>query len=157
MVRKFLKKLKSYLKIGLSPHKIALAASLGIFIGLSPLLGLTTIICATLAFVFRLNMGIIQAANYLVYPLQLILMFPFMLTGTRLFDPKQLVDPAMIKEFGALPFWEVLGMLGNWYLYGTLIWLITALPVAFLIYRILLRILNRHQEKKEKQKIVRDI
>ena len=83
--RKFSNLLKNMFAQGVSPRKLALTISLGIFIGTVPVLWGSTLLCAVLAVLFRLNHPSIQAANYLVYPLQLALIVPFYRVGARIF------------------------------------------------------------------------
>ncbi len=49
------KVLKNLLSLDDSPHKIALSFALGVYISISPFLGLHTILAIVLSFVFRLN------------------------------------------------------------------------------------------------------
>ncbi len=58
---------------------IVVGASVGVF----PLIGTTMTICGILGTLFRLNPVTIQLANYLVYPLQILLIFPFLKTGSK--------------------------------------------------------------------------
>lgn len=83
--RKYRNLIKNIFVQGVSPRKLALTISLGIFIGTVPLLWGSTLICAVLAVAFRLNQLSIQAANYLVYPLQIALIVPFYRMGARIF------------------------------------------------------------------------
>jgi uncharacterized protein (DUF2062 family) len=70
---------------GITPEQIALSLAFGIVLGIFPVLGSTTILCAAAAFVFGLNLPAIQLVNYLIYPLQLFLLLPFMRMGEKLF------------------------------------------------------------------------
>ncbi|MFN3405515.1 MAG: DUF2062 domain-containing protein [Cytophagaceae bacterium] len=79
-------KLVGYLKMGLSDEKIALSIALGSVISVFPIIGTTTIICAGIALILRLNQGLIQLANYVVYPMQLILIIPFFKMGAGIFS-----------------------------------------------------------------------
>ena len=51
----FKDKFKSILKVKESPHRIALAFALGVFVGISPFLGIHYIAALLLAWLFRLN------------------------------------------------------------------------------------------------------
>ena len=62
---------------GITPEKIALSVALGITLGVTPVLGSTSILCFLAAVVFRLNAPAIQLVNYFVYPLQFALLIPF--------------------------------------------------------------------------------
>ena len=73
------------LRQGITPEKIALSLAIGICLGVFPVIGSTTILCTLAAIVFRLNLPAIQLVNYLVYPLQLALLIPFIRFGEVLF------------------------------------------------------------------------
>jgi len=85
MRRKLNDLIKNIFVQGVSPRKLALTISLGIFVGTVPVLWGSTLICAVLAVLFRLNHPGIQAANYLAYPLQLALIVPFYRMGAGIF------------------------------------------------------------------------
>ena len=70
---------------GISPRRLALTLALGFAIGCIPVVGIPTLLCAVLALALRLNLPAIQAANYLVMPLQLVLIVPFVRLGGWLF------------------------------------------------------------------------
>jgi len=82
--RKVLDPLKAQLLQGVSPGKLALALALGVVVGVFPVLGSTTALCALAAVALRLNQPAIQVANYLAYPLQLLLFIPFFQAGAAL-------------------------------------------------------------------------
>ena len=73
------------LRQGITPEKIALSLAIGICVGVFPIIGTTTALCALAAIVFRLNLPAIQLVNYLVYPLQLALIVPFIRLGEAVF------------------------------------------------------------------------
>lgn len=83
--RRVLRPLQSQLTQGVSPSRLALALALGLVVGIMPMLGVTTALCALLAIGLRLNQPAIQLANYVAYPLQLLLFIPFFQAGARLF------------------------------------------------------------------------
>lgn len=83
--RKFALPIIDLLRQGITPEKIALSLAFGIGLGVFPVLGSTTILCALAAVLFRLNLPAIQLVNYFVYPLQLALLIPFMRFGEKLF------------------------------------------------------------------------
>ncbi len=70
---------------GITPEKIALSMAFGIVLGIFPVLGSTTVLCAVAALVFGLNLPAIQLVNYLIYPMQLFLLVPFVRMGEKLF------------------------------------------------------------------------
>jgi uncharacterized protein (DUF2062 family) len=94
---------------GLSPDKIALTIGVGLAIAVIPVIGVTTILSILAAWAFRLNHPIIQAINWTSYPLQLLLLFPFIRLGEVLFgDTKlelslvQLVDMGKTDPLGTI-------------------------------------------------------
>jgi uncharacterized protein (DUF2062 family) len=70
---------------GLSPEKIALTVAVGLTIAVNPIVGTTTILCFAAAWALRLNQPIIQAINWSSYALQILLIFPFIRLGERIF------------------------------------------------------------------------
>ncbi|HEY0797134.1 MAG TPA: DUF2062 domain-containing protein [Acidisarcina sp.] len=77
--------LLGYLTRGFSPGRVAFTLALGMTLSCFPLLGVTTILCALVAIVFRLSLPVIEAGNYLALPLQMILLLPFVRLGERMF------------------------------------------------------------------------
>ena len=70
---------------GLSPEKIALTVAVGLTIAVNPVVGTTTVLCFFAAWALRLNQPIIQAVNWSSYALQLLLIFPFIRLGEKIF------------------------------------------------------------------------
>lgn len=93
-MKKTISKLKTQfikiLKQGTSPRELALCVSGAAVLGLFPVLGSTTILITLFAFVFRLNLPTAQLVNFSVYPLQLILLIPFMKLGETIFGIAEL-------------------------------------------------------------------
>ena len=78
------------LQQGLSPEGLAWSLSVGIALGSIPLFGTSTALCVGVALVFRLNQPAMQLANYLAYPLQLLLILPFIRLGEKLFGARSM-------------------------------------------------------------------
>ncbi|NWJ42119.1 MAG: DUF2062 domain-containing protein [Geothrix sp.] len=78
------------LRQGLSPGRMAWSLALGLGAGVSPLVGTSTGLCIFLALAFKLNQVVMQVANYLAYPLQLLLLIPFIRLGEKLFGAPRL-------------------------------------------------------------------
>jgi uncharacterized protein (DUF2062 family) len=133
------------LRQGITPQQIALTLALGGVIGIFPILGATTVLCAIVGVWLRLNQPIIQLVNYLVYPVQIVLLIPFYRSGERLFgaEPVPIVNvPDLIARFGADPlnFLVDYGLVG---LYGIAVWCLAAPLLAVLIYALLKPVLTR--------------
>src|SRR5487761_2313685 len=95
---------------GITPHKIALTVALGVVLGVTPVLGSTTLLCTAAALVFGINLPLIQVVNYLVYPLQLLLLIPFIQAGQWLFrQPSLPFSLAQRTALFRMNFWGTLG------------------------------------------------
>jgi hypothetical protein len=135
---KTLKLIQNLLQEGMSVKKIALSIALGVALGIFPVLGSTTILCAIAAFVFRLNLPAIQVVNYVVYPLQLILLAPFYAAGSWLFQGRNL--PRIQENVIDLlknDFWGNMANLWDLTLYAAFAWLIISPFLILLLYGLL--------------------
>ena len=83
--RRLVRPILDQLTQGLSPEAIALTIAIGLAIAVIPVVGTTTILCTTAAIVLRLNQPLIQAINYLSFPLQLAFIVPYLRLGRLLF------------------------------------------------------------------------
>jgi uncharacterized protein (DUF2062 family) len=88
--RRITRPIGELLRQGVTPEKMALGLALGVALGVFPVLGTTTALCALLAFIWRLNLPAIQIVNYFVYPLQIALLIPFFRAGEKLFGAPHL-------------------------------------------------------------------
>ena len=77
--------MKEWIRQGMTPGEIALTVGTGVGLGIFPVLGISSVFCAYVAYRFRLNHLLIQAVNYLSLPLQLLLLIPFARLGEELF------------------------------------------------------------------------
>ena len=134
---------KNALLRGVSPRKLSLTFAIGFVVGFVPILWGVTLLCAGLAFLFRLNQTVIQIANYLAYPVQIALFVPFYRMGARIFPwGPSLSGEALAKGFKfdwagdvTLVFIATLKAVGAW--------LLIAPPAAILFYLILRPVLSR--------------
>ncbi|UCE54814.1 MAG: DUF2062 domain-containing protein [Desulfobacterales bacterium] len=81
-----------FLTQGLSNQKLALSLAFGITLGTFPVLGITTLLCLLAALTLKLNLPVIQFANFLVYPLQILLLVPYYYLGNLLFNAQKHLD-----------------------------------------------------------------
>jgi uncharacterized protein (DUF2062 family) len=129
---------------GMSTKKISLSIVLGTALGIFPVVGSTTLLCAIAALVLRLNLPAIQAVNYLVYPLQLVLLAPFYGAGNWLFGARSM---PMIKEsvldLLKNDFWS--GMAGLWDLtiYAVFVWLMISPLLVLILYSLIKPVIRR--------------
>ena len=135
---KFFDLVKSLLKEGMSLNKISLCIALGIVLGIFPVIGSTTVLCAIAALVFRLNLPAIQIVNYAVYPLQLMLLAPFYTAGSWLFGGRSWsgIGEDVVNLFKT-DFWGSVARFGDLTLYAIVVWLLIAPFLIFSLYTLL--------------------
>jgi uncharacterized protein (DUF2062 family) len=131
---------------GITPRRLALTLALGFAIGCLPVLGMPTLVCAALALALRLNLPAIQAANYSVMPLQLVLIVPFVRLGGWLVRAH--VTPASSQPLAASGLVhaspQVLISQMGWVAGQALLaWLLIAIPAVLLLTFTLPRLLRR--------------
>jgi uncharacterized protein (DUF2062 family) len=136
--RRLIAPLLALLRQGVTPEKLALSLSLGTTIGLVPVLGVSTALCALAAVFLRLNMPAIQLVNYLLTPLQLMLIIPQLRFGELLVNsprfPITLEAGLALLSHGAI---DAVQILATAILHATLGWIVLAPLLAFLLYRLL--------------------
>ncbi len=141
---KVLKPLLSFLKQGITPTKLALSISLGLVFGLFPIVGVTTLLCLAISFVFKLNLAAIQLVNYLVYPLQLILLIPLIKLGSVFANVNPIpYSITELLEIANEDFFRAFEMLWFAHLLGIVAWAITILPLGFIVFLILKHVFLR--------------
>ena len=142
---KFIFPFLALLKQGLIPSKLALVISLGICISIFPVLGITTVICAFLAIVFRLNLPAIQLVNYMVFPFQIILFFPFLKIGEMVsgISLERISEATMVSHFES-DFFQAFEELYNYIILACLGWSIVIIPLFFVLYFIILVLIKKY-------------
>jgi uncharacterized protein (DUF2062 family) len=131
------------IKQGVSPEKISLGMACGIILGVFPVLGSTTILCGLAAIIFRLNLPAIQLVNYMVYPLQLILLIPFFHLGNLLFQIEPL--PLSAQELITLlrsDLWGTVRAFWSTTLHAIVAWLLVSLPTFLLLHFVFVRFIK---------------
>ena len=127
------------LKQGITPHKIALATALGALLGIAPVLGTTIVSCTVAALALRLNLVLIQIVNNLVYPLQLLLLIPFVQAGQWLFrQPPLPLSVSQIVAMVKADFWGSIVALWSYTWHGAVAWLLFCVIAGPIIYLLVL-------------------
>jgi len=98
--RRLIQPVINLLTQGVTPKKIAMSLALGLVIGVFPVLGSTTLLCAIAAVALRLNLPALQLANWIVYPLQLVFIVPFIRLGEFIFRARPL--PFTLEQMVAI-------------------------------------------------------
>jgi len=132
------------LRQGITPQRIALTIALGFILGLFPILGTTTALCALFGLLLKLNQPIIQLVNWVAAPLQIPGIYLFVRAGEWLTrtPPVSFSVSALLLAFKASPldFFRRYGATG---LRGVLAWCLIAPAIAALLYGASLPILRR--------------
>lgn len=132
------------LRQGVSPEKLALSIALGVTVGVFPVLGTTTALCALAALLLRLNLPAIQIANYVVYPVQLALLLPFFRLGEWIFrSPHLPISGSQLNAVFRASRLNALHLLGTTLWHAAVAWLLLAPFAVALLYVLFLIILRR--------------
>lgn len=137
------------LRQGITPEKIAMSMACGLTLGSLPVLGVTTILCVVVATLLRLNLAVIQIANWAAYPLQIALFIPFFVLGARIFgtDPVTKDASSLVAVFRS-GFVDSLQILGVAMLHAAFVWAIAAPFMITVLYLIIKPLLKRLMSKQ---------
>ena len=135
---------------GANPRDLALSCAVGVAVGSMPILGATTGAGLLLGAVLRLNQPTIQAVNYLMAPVQILLIPVFGYFAAQLGTPihVDLNPAAMAEQFskGVVAFLEVYGMLG---LRAFGLWAVVSPIYSFFVFRLLHVVFQRFARQKD--------
>lgn len=142
--RRLVAPLLALLRQGVTPDKLALSLALGIAIGLVPVLGVSTALCAAIALALKLNMPAIQLVNYLLTPLQLLLIIPFLRFGEWLAQaprfPITLESGLTLLSEGVI---NAVTVLATAIVHATLGWIVLAPLAALALFHALRPVFRR--------------
>lgn len=121
---------------------MAESIAIGAFLGILPLPGLNSILCAVVAVRRRLNMGVIQAVNWLVLPIQIAAFIPLSRLGAMILRhaplPFRMSEVSALLKAGPLAFFKAVGF---GFLDATLAWCLIGIPACWAILYTVKRIL----------------
>lgn len=136
---------------GLNPVQLALILSFGITLGLFPFIGLTSILCFIFAFIFRLNMVVIQLVNWVVSPLQLVMLVPFYKMGKyfnmKLFNNN--IAKIEIDILGKNEFLQKIIVLINSQILAIIGWVFICIPLALFLHFMSLFLYKKFLNRKK--------
>ncbi len=139
------------LRLGASPERLAWSLAIGVVIGINPILGSTTVLCLLLAALLRLNIAASQLTNHLVYPLQLVLLLPFLRLGSRLFHTSSLpLSPPQLLHMARTRPIALSRQLWQWESHALVAWLVLAAIAAPILAASLTPVLRRLQRRVER-------
>ena len=115
----------------LSPEQAALLLSVGLVVGVFPIMGCPTVLCLLAALGLRLNFAALQLLNNISSPLQLALLLPLARAG------------AWVREGAISSNGSVTGKLGAAALNALAGWACICIPLGALLYAILVFVMRR--------------
>ena len=142
--RKVIQPFIELLRQGITPERIALTIALGITLGVTPVLGSASLLCTIAAVALRLNLPAIQLVNGLVYPLQLVLIVPFLRLGAWIFRvaPPAVSVPYLFSLIRA-NVWHAIATLWTATMHALVAWLVLGCLTTGLLYLLLVPLLRR--------------
>jgi hypothetical protein len=106
-------------------------------------LGWTTLLCLIVALRLRLNVPAMQLVNYLAYPLQLMLLVPFIRGGEILFRaPRLSLSLPQILSMVHAGVWQAIKTLWVATVHAIAVWSLLAPLAIYLIYKVLAPLLR---------------
>jgi uncharacterized protein (DUF2062 family) len=134
LYRRVVAPLLSLLRRGASPKRLAWSIAVGLLIGINPVLGTTTLLCFAVAMAFRLNIAASQLANHVIYPLQLLLLVPFLQMGSYVFHTERLPfsTHVLLEDARRDPI-ELIRRIWRWEWHAILVWAAIAAVLVPLI------------------------
>ncbi|MGC1616188.1 MAG: DUF2062 domain-containing protein [Candidatus Acidiferrum sp.] len=149
--RRMARPIVDLLRQGVTPEKLALSIALGVALGVFPVLGTTTALCALAALILRLNLPAIQILNYFVYPAQIALLIPFFRMGEKLFGAPHLpLSVPQILGMIRANLWGATQFLWTTTWHAVVSWCLVAPVFAAAFYVILIPILRSAAGGKKK-------
>lgn len=143
--RRVIQPVAALLTQGITPEKIALSVAFGVVLGVFPVMGSTTLLCAAAAVILHLNLPAIQLVNYFVYPLQLVLIVPFIRAGEFVFRSHHPLQLSLVQMVALartdLP--HAISLLWVSALYAISAWMLVGPAAIALLYVFLLHFVRR--------------
>jgi len=130
--------LAAWMRMGVSPERLALTLALGFAIGCLPIVGLPTALCAVVAVRFGLNVPVIQVANYIAMPFQLALVLPLSRLGGWMLGHREIMTSTLGR--GSL---QTIWASSNIASHALAAWLVIAGPMVLLLTAALTPVLER--------------
>lgn len=136
----------SLFKQGLSPLELCQSVVVSATFTIIPILGVSSLILTSLSLKRKWNLPLMLGLSYMLWPLQILLIIPFIHLGEFIFGlpPSHHTANEIIRSFEN-SFFQSLGGLFFELLCGLGGWLLTAVPLSLAIY-LLLSWLLKHRE-----------
>lgn len=137
-------KITALFKQGLTPIQLSQSIIVSGALSIIPILGVSTFILTTLSIKKKLNLPIMIAISYLMWPIQILLIIPFIRIGEFIFSVPSTHHTAeeIISSFQN-DFFQTLSYLSFELLCGLGGWLLTVVPISIGTYLISLLFLKK--------------
>ncbi|MBW3469687.1 DUF2062 domain-containing protein [Arthrospiribacter ruber] len=133
--RKFRKKIKYFLKQGLSPKDLALCLALTVYISIFPVLGTTTALLVLAMVKLKLNLPLAMSVSYLLTPVQLVGIIPFIRIGEFMVGAKPYpIDLDQLNTTFSSGILELITEFSSRLAMGVIGWFIVATPLCLGLY-----------------------
>lgn len=139
-------------KQGLTPIEITQSIIVSCLISIIPILGLTTLLLTALSLKRNLNLPIMIAQSFIMWPVQIVMIVPFINIGEFIFSiPKTNHSAQEIITSFQNSFFTTLSHLSFELLCGFGGWLLTAVPFSIVLYLVSIFILKLLLKAKNKE------
>ena len=132
------------LRQGTSPKKLAWSVSLGLTLGIFPIMGSTSLVCFAVGHLLRLNQPVLHLFKTFTYPIHLALILVFIRLGQHLngVPPIPFSIPQLLTRFKESPA-QFASDFGVAALHGIEAWAISAIFLIPLFYFVSLPVLRK--------------
>ena len=145
-------KIIALFKQGLTPVELTQSIIVSGLISTIPILGVSTFLLTALSLKRKLNLPIMIAQSYIMWPIQVIMIIPFINIGEFIFSvPKTNHSPQEIIASFQNSFFATLSHLSFELLCGFGGWLLTAVPFSAGLYLVSIFILKLFLKAKNKE------
>jgi uncharacterized protein (DUF2062 family) len=142
-------KIIALFKQGLTPIELTQSIIVSSLISIIPILGLTTLLLTTLSLKRKLNLPIMIAQSFIMWPVQIVMIVPFINIGEFIFSiPKTNHSASEIILSFQNSFFTTLSHLSFELLCGFGGWLLTAVPFSIVLYLVSIFILKLFFKEK---------
>lgn len=139
-----------YFRKDANPASLARNITIGILISISPFIGFTTASLALAAALFRLNFPFVLALSYLVYPLQLLLVVPYIRLGEELLEKEHMgMTLGSMKALFNEGFIYAMKELWQANVCGFASWFILSIPIGLAMYFLLVQFFRTMGNREE--------
>ena len=139
-------KITALLKQGLTPKELSQSIIVSGLISTIPILGVSTFMITTVSLKRKLNLPVMISLSYLMWPVQILLIIPFIRVGEFIFSvPRNHHTVEEIISSFQSSFFKTLSNLSFELLCGLGGWLLTAVPVSVGIYLLVLLFLKERK------------